>query len=58
MVDLTGLLCPPGPSTCPAVLGDTLLYKDISHLTNTAAVRLTPALEADLVRQHVIAARS
>ena len=57
MVDLTGLLCPPGPPTCPAVLGHTLLYKDISHLTNTAVVRLTPALEADLVRQHVVAAR-
>jgi len=56
MVDLTGLLCPPGPQTCPAVLGHTLLYKDISHLTNTAVVRLTPALDADLVSQHVIAA--
>jgi peptidoglycan/LPS O-acetylase OafA/YrhL len=56
MVDLTGLLCPPGPSTCPAVLGHTLLYKDISHLTNTAVLRLTPALDADLVRQHVVAA--
>jgi peptidoglycan/LPS O-acetylase OafA/YrhL len=57
MVDLTGLLCPPGPPTCPAVLGHTLLYKDISHLTNTAVVRLTPALEADLIRQHVVTAR-
>jgi peptidoglycan/LPS O-acetylase OafA/YrhL len=56
MVDLTGLLCPPGPPSCPAVLGHTLLYKDISHLTNTAVVRLAPALEADLVRQHVVAA--
>lgn len=56
MVDLTGLLCPPGPATCPAVLGNTLLYKDISHLTNTAVVRLTPALDADLVSQHVVAA--
>jgi hypothetical protein len=58
MVDLTGLLCPPGPPTCPAVLGHTLLYKDSSHLTNTAVLRLTPALEDDLVRQHVLAARS
>jgi peptidoglycan/LPS O-acetylase OafA/YrhL len=58
MVDLTALLCPPGPPTCPAVLGHTLLYKDISHLTNSAVVRLTPALEADLVRQHLVAARS
>jgi peptidoglycan/LPS O-acetylase OafA/YrhL len=57
MVDLTALLCPPGPATCPAALGHTLLYKDISHLTNTAVLRLTPALEADLVRQHVVAAR-
>jgi hypothetical protein len=57
MVDLTGLLCPPGPLTCPVVLGHTLLYKDISHLTNTAVLRLTPALEADLVRQHVVATR-
>ena len=56
MVDLTGLLCPPGPATCPAVLGHTLLYKDISHLTNTAVVRMTPALDADLIRQHVVAA--
>jgi peptidoglycan/LPS O-acetylase OafA/YrhL len=58
MVDLNGLLCPPGHPTCPAVLGNTLLYRDISHLTNTAVVALTPALEADLVRQHVVAARS
>jgi peptidoglycan/LPS O-acetylase OafA/YrhL len=57
MVDLTGLLCPRGPRTCPAVLGNTLLYKDISHLTNTAVVRLAPALEADLVRQHVVVAK-
>jgi hypothetical protein len=56
MIDLTRLLCPPGPQTCPAVLGNTLLYKDISHLTNTAVVRLTPALDADLVSQHVVAA--
>lgn len=58
MVDLTGLLCPPGTATCPAVLGHTLLYKDRSHLTNTAVVRLAPALEADLIRQHLIAPRS
>jgi peptidoglycan/LPS O-acetylase OafA/YrhL len=57
MVDLNGLLCPPGRPTCPAVLGHTLLYRDISHLTNTAVVRLIPALEADLVRQNIVAAR-
>lgn len=58
MVDLTGLLCPAGSVSCPAVLGHTLLYKDMSHLTNTAVLRLAPALEADLIRQHLIAPRS
>jgi hypothetical protein len=54
MVDLTPLICPPTGADCPAALGRTLLYRDASHLTDTAILRLVPALEQDLDRQHLI----
>jgi peptidoglycan/LPS O-acetylase OafA/YrhL len=48
MIDVNPLLCPPGPSSCPAALGTTLLYRDESHLTNTAVLKLLPTLRAAL----------
>ncbi|MBI1759320.1 MAG: acyltransferase [Actinobacteria bacterium] len=54
MVDLTAVLCPPGPPDCPAVLGGTLLYRDYSHLTNTAVTALTPTLERALARSALL----
>jgi len=53
-VDVNPLLCPTGGSTCPAVLGTTLLYRDGSHLTDTAARRLQPAIENSLRTQGVL----
>ncbi|WP_462189129.1 acyltransferase family protein [Frankia sp. CcWB2] len=47
-VDLNVILCP-GTGPCPAVRGSVLLYRDDSHITNTAAVMLGPALEHALV---------
>jgi peptidoglycan/LPS O-acetylase OafA/YrhL len=53
-VDVNPLLCPASGSTCPAVLGSTLLYRDGSHLTDTATRRLQPAVENSLRRQGVL----
>ena len=53
-VDLNPLLCPTSATTCPAVLGSTLLYRDGSHLTVTATRRLQPAVENSLRRQGVL----
>jgi peptidoglycan/LPS O-acetylase OafA/YrhL len=48
VVDLTtSTLCPPGPS-CPAVLDGMVLYRDDSHLTDTAARLLAPRLDDEL----------
>jgi peptidoglycan/LPS O-acetylase OafA/YrhL len=48
LVDLNGLLCPPeGRSArCPAARGGVLLYRDASHITDTAARVLSPQLAA------------
>ncbi|MFJ2024219.1 acyltransferase family protein [Streptomyces sp. NPDC087897] len=44
-VSVNPVLCPePGP-TCPAVRDRVLLYRDDAHLTNVAAIVLTPRLE-------------
>ncbi len=48
LVDLNHILCP-DPAPCPAVRGSVLLYRDDSHLTDTAATLLGPALEDALV---------
>lgn len=47
-VDFTSILCP-GTDKCPAVIGGVLLYRDHSHLTDTAATLLTPSLDKQLV---------
>ena len=43
VIDLNGLLC--DETTCPAVRNGILLYRDDSHLSDTAVVALVPALE-------------
>ena len=50
VLDLNRYLCPPGPPTCPVVRGGVLLYRDESHLTRTATLRL----EAELARAHLL----
>ncbi|WP_412734853.1 acyltransferase family protein [Krasilnikovia sp. MM14-A1259] len=52
-VDLTPALCPPGPR-CPAVREGILLYRDGSHLTDTAAAVLAPRLEHELESQGLL----
>ncbi|MBT2450867.1 acyltransferase family protein [Streptomyces sp. ISL-43] len=44
-VSVNPVLCPGDGPTCPAVLDRILLYRDDAHLTNVAAVVLTPRLE-------------
>ncbi|MFD7622777.1 acyltransferase family protein [Streptomyces sp. NPDC059802] len=44
-VSVGPVLCPPKGATCPAVLDRILLYRDDAHLTDVAAVVLTPRLE-------------
>ncbi len=45
LVDLTAQICPPvaGAGRCPAVRGGVLLYRDNTHLTDTAVRTLAPA---------------
>jgi hypothetical protein len=54
LLDLTSVLCPPGPPDCPAVIGGTLLYRDFSHLTNTAAAAMAPTLEHALMARGLL----
>lgn len=45
-VDLTDYIC--GPTACPPVVGNLLVYRDDAHMTNTYAATLGPYLEAEL----------
>ncbi|MGA6173017.1 SGNH hydrolase domain-containing protein [Streptomyces sp. NPDC012600] len=44
-ISVNPVLCPGDGPTCPAVRDRVLLYRDDAHLTNVAAVVLTPRLE-------------
>ncbi len=44
-ISVNPALCPGDGPTCPAVRERVLLYRDDAHLTNAAAVVLTPRLE-------------
>lgn len=44
-IGVNQVLCPGDGPTCPAVRERILLYRDDAHLTNVAAVVLTPRLE-------------
>lgn len=48
IVDLTDYICP--TKTCAPVIGDVLVYRQGSHLTNTYARSLAPALTRALAR--------
>ncbi|MFB7948087.1 SGNH hydrolase domain-containing protein [Kitasatospora phosalacinea] len=48
-VEVNSVLCPASGRSCPAVLEHVLLYRDDSHLTNAAAVVLTPRLDQLLI---------
>ncbi|WP_051681785.1 acyltransferase family protein [Cellulomonas sp. HZM] len=47
VVDLTALVCPAG--TCPAIIGEALVWRDAHHLTATYDRTLAPALAEQLV---------
>ncbi|WP_211305366.1 SGNH hydrolase domain-containing protein, partial [Crossiella equi] len=52
-VDMNAVLCP--GDSCPAVRQGVLLYRDDSHLTNTAAGLLGPRVERVLEEQGLLA---
>ena len=47
-VNVDQYLCPPAKAECPAVLGGILLYRDNSHVTNTAMSMLSPIVQKQL----------
>ena len=47
-VDVNQYLCPAARSRCPAVLAGILLYRDNSHVTNTAMSLLEPTVQRQL----------
>jgi hypothetical protein len=47
-VDVDQYLCPSKDAKCPAVLGGILLYRDNSHVTNTAMSMLAPIVREQL----------
>jgi peptidoglycan/LPS O-acetylase OafA/YrhL len=52
VVDVNDVLCP--ATTCPAVISGILLYRDDTHLTNTAAVVLGPRVERILTDERLL----
>ncbi|WP_051967260.1 acyltransferase family protein [Kitasatospora mediocidica] len=57
-LDVNAVLCPGSGRSCPAVLERILLYRDDAHLTNVAAVVLTPRLERLLTDAGLVPARN
>jgi hypothetical protein len=47
-VNVDGDLCPSADAKCPTVLGGILLYRDNSHVTNTAMSLLAPIVQQQL----------
>ncbi|MEV7776949.1 acyltransferase family protein [Kitasatospora sp. NPDC088351] len=57
-VEVNSVICPGSGRSCPAVLERILLYRDDAHLTNVAAVVLTPRLERLLTEAGAVPART
>ncbi|WP_457029031.1 acyltransferase family protein [Kitasatospora sp. P5_F3] len=57
-VEVNSVICPGTDRSCPAVLERILLYRDDAHLTNVAAIVLTPRLERLLTDSGALPARS
>ena len=53
-VQVNSYLCPPG-AACPAVRNGVLLYRDTSHVTDTAMTLLARAVERQLVDLKAVA---
>ncbi|GAB3107317.1 acyltransferase family protein [Janibacter alkaliphilus] len=50
-VDLNEWICPPGLEQCPAVIGETLIYRQGSHVTASYVRSMTPMLHRALAEQ-------
>lgn len=48
LLDLTDYLC--NDATCPVVIGSTVVYRDVNHLTTEASAGLSGRLKPDLER--------
>ncbi|MGE9808592.1 acyltransferase family protein [Janibacter sp. G1551] len=48
VVDLNPWICPPVGTSCPPVIGKTLIYRQGSHVTATYVRSLTPVLHREL----------
>jgi hypothetical protein len=46
LIDLSDAICP--GDTCPAVLHNMIVYRDVLHLTETFAISLADELEKQL----------
>ncbi|MFE7192187.1 acyltransferase family protein [Kitasatospora sp. NPDC057541] len=57
-VSVNDVICPGSGRSCPAVLERILLYRDDAHLTNVAAVVLTPRLERLLTESGALPPRA
>lgn len=55
-VSVNPVVCPGSGRSCPAVLERILLYRDDAHLTNVAAVVLTPRLDRLLTESGAVPA--
>jgi hypothetical protein len=53
VVNVNPYLCP-GVTECPSVLDGVLLYRDESHVTNTAMVTLTPMIKTQLQKAGLV----
>lgn len=53
-VDVTDVLCPSTGDVCPATINNTVIYRDESHVTNTAMAKLGPLVFAKLKDMQVL----
>jgi peptidoglycan/LPS O-acetylase OafA/YrhL len=53
-IDENSYLCPGTGARCPVVRAGVMLYRDDSHLTNTAASTLTPLVESALRKLNIL----
>jgi peptidoglycan/LPS O-acetylase OafA/YrhL len=52
-IDMNHWLCPPG-APCPAVRDGVLMYRDDSHVTDTAMTLLGPNIDRQLTARHIV----
>ena len=45
LIDMNALIC--RPASCPAIVGNVLVYQDSHHLTSSYALTMAPYLEQE-----------